>query len=151
MTLRTMHDAVQIIGRAVGIGDLAPNAAGAFELVFFGQLPVYFQVVGETEIEVQVRLGDGDLRLTTPLMQAMLAMNLDLRHGRLAVEPGTDRVVYCGRVNIANHVAASLLDAVQSAAREGLRLRLDGFDALRGRVAAGQSTADMFHESLVRV
>ena len=52
MKIRSMHDAVQIIGRAVGVSDLAANATGAFELVFFDQLPVYFQIVGDTEVEV---------------------------------------------------------------------------------------------------
>lgn len=151
MTIRTMHDAVQIIGRATGIADLAPNAAGAFELVFLGQMPVYFQVVGDTEIEVQLRLGDRDQRLDGPMLVAMLAANLDLRRGRLAVEPGGDRVVYCGRVNIAQHDAKSLMAAVTAIIREGATWRLEGFAALGRTVARGQSTASVLSETLIRV
>jgi hypothetical protein len=151
MTINYMHDAVQSIGRSVGVNDLTPNAAGAFELVFFNQLSVYFQIVGETEIEVQIRLGDGELRLTTDLMEAMLAANLGLRRGRLSLEPGMDRVVYCGRINTAHHDAASLTTAVMAIVREGLQLRLEGFDRLRAEVAARQSTADVLSETLMRV
>lgn len=151
MTIRTMHDAVQIIGRAVGIADLAPNAAGAFELVFLGQLPVYFQVVGDSEFEVQVRLGENGAQLDGPMLKAMLATNLDLRCGRLALEPGGDRVVYCGRVNIAEHDAKSLMAAVTAIIREGAAWRLEGFALLGQRVAAGQSTSGVLSETLIRV
>lgn len=151
MKIRSMHDAVQIIGRAVGVSDLAANAAGAFELVFFDQLPVYFQIVGETEIEVQLRLGDDGPRLNEDLMQAMLAANLDLMQGRLAVEPGGDRVVYCGRVNIAQEDERSLVSSVMAIIREGADWRLQHFNALMGTVAASQSTAHVMSETLLRV
>ena len=149
MTIRTMHDAVQIIGRAVGIADLAPNASGAFELVFLKQLPVYFQVIGDTEIEVQIRLGEP--RLGEEMLVAMLAANLDLRRGRLAVEPGGDRVVYCGRVNIAQHDAKSLMTAVSAIISEGAAWRLEDFAALGQSVASRQSTASVLSETLIRV
>lgn len=151
MTIRNMHDAVQIIGRAVGIADLAPNAGGAFELVFMDQLPTYFQVIGETEIEIQLRLGEEGERLTDALLEAMLAANLDLRHGRLALEPGSDRVVYCGRVNIEHFDAKSLMPAVAAVIREGAAWRLEEFARLVKAVAAGQSTAGALSESFIRV
>ncbi len=151
MKIRSMHDAVQIIGRAVGVSDLAANAAGAFELVFFDQLPVYFQIVGDTEVEVQLRLGDEGTRLSVAVMQAMLAANLDLRQGRLAVEPGGDRVVYCGRVNIAQEDERSLVSSVMAIIREGADWRLQRFNALMDTVAASQSTAHVMSETLLRV
>ena len=151
MKLRSMHDAVQIIGRAVGVSDLAANSTGAFELVFFDQLPVYFQIVGDTEVEVQLRLGDDGPRLSEAVMQAMLAANLDLRQGRLAVEPGGDRVVYCGRVNIAQEDEGSLVRSVMAIIREGADWRLQRFNALMSAVAASQSTAHVMSETLLRV
>ena len=151
MKIRSMHDAVQIIGRAVGVSDLAANAAGAFELVFFDQLPVYFQVVGDLEIEVQLRLGDDGPRLSEAVMQAMLAANLDLRQGRLAVEPGGDRVVYCGRINIAQQGERTLVSTAMAIIREGADWRLQRFSALMGTVAASQSTSDVMSETLLRV
>ena len=151
MTLRSMHDAVQTIGRAVGIADLAPNAAGAFELVFFDQLPVYFQEVGDSELEVQLRLGDDAPRPGEDLAKAMLQANLDLRRGRLAMEPGSGRLVYCGRVNIAQHDAGSLMQAVSAIIREGAEWRMGGLAALAARVAARQSTESVLFETLIRV
>lgn len=151
MTLRNMHDTVQVIGRAVGIPDLAPNANGTFELVFLGQLSVYFQVVGDTEIEVQLRLGDTGQRLSSEMMTAMLAANLDLRRGRLAVEPGTDRVVYCGRLNIEHHSADTLMSAVTAIIREGADWKLQGFADLGNAIAASQSTAGVMSEGFIRV
>ena len=151
MKIRSMHDAVQIIGRAVGVSDLAANAAGAFELVFFDQLPVYFQVVGDLEIEVQLRLGDDGPRLSEAVMQAMLAANLDLRQGRLAVEPGGDRVVYCGRINIAQQDERTLVSTAMAIIREGADWRLQRFNALMSAVAASQSTAHVMSETLLRV
>lgn len=151
MTIRSMHDAVQIIGQSVGIADLAPNSAGTFELVFFDQLPVYFQVVGDTEVEVQLRIAEDTARPGEALLQAMLAANLDLRRGRLAIEPQSDRVVYCGRVNIAHLDSASLMAAIRAIIREGAAFRLEGFAALSRQVAAGHSTADVLSETLIRV
>jgi hypothetical protein len=150
MPIRSMHDAVQTIGRAVRIDDLAPNAQGAFELVFFDQLQVYFQEVSDTELEVQLRLGEGQ-RLGPDLMQAMLAANLSLRHGRLALEPGTDRVVYCGRINISQLGSDTLMPAVTAIIREGAAWRLETFADLGRDVAALHSTADVMSETLIRV
>lgn len=150
MGLQNMRDAVQIIGRATGLADLAPNASGAFELIFLGKLPVYFQVVGDNEIEIQIRLQDRQ-PLTSAMMTAMLAANLDLRHGRLAVEPGGDRVVYCGRLNIASHDQKTLMPAVTAIIREGGALRIEGFAALGQKVAAANSTAGVLSETLIRV
>ena len=84
-------------------------------------------------------------------MQAMLAANLDLRQGRLAVEPGGDRVVYCGRVNIAQEDERSLVSSVMAIIREGADWRLQRFNALMGTVAASQSTAHVMSETLLRV
>lgn len=151
MTIRSMHDAVQLIGRAAGIADLAPDAHGAFELVFLDQLPVFFQIVGDTEIEVALRMEDGTVRLNDDLIMAMLAANLDLRHGRLAIEPGGDRIVYGGRINIAAQSATTLLPAVTAIIREGASWRLERLAALGHDVASRQSTADVLFETLIRV
>lgn len=151
MTIRNMHDAVQAIGRAVGINDLAPNSSGAFELVFVKQLQVYFQVVSDTEIEVQLRMGEGGPRLAADALSAMLAANLDLRRGRLAIEPGTDRVVYCGRVDIAQHDGPSLIAAIKAIIQEGAAWKLEHFETLLGDVAARNSTSSVLSETLIRV
>ena len=151
MTIRNMHDAVQAIGRAVGMADLAPDASGAFELVFVKQLQVYFQVVGDNEIEVQLRLGDSVGRLGPNVLLAMLSANLGLRRGRLAVEPGTDRVVYCGRVDITLHDGPSLVAAVKAIILEGAAWKLEGFELLQGEAAARSSTSAVLSETMIRV
>lgn len=151
MTIRSMHDAVQIIGQAVRVADLAPDAGGAFELVFFDQLPVYFQVVGDSEMEVQLRLGESGQQVSGDLAEALLAANLTLRHGRLAMEPGRERLVYCGRINTAHHDSKTLVAAVTAIIREGAALRLEGFAALLRDAEGRHSTENMFSDSLIRV
>jgi hypothetical protein len=151
MTISNMHDAVQIIGRAVGLPDLAPNAAGAFELVFFGQVPVYFQVIGEEALEIQLRLGERGQPLSPEVLDAMLAANLSLQHGRLAVEPGSDRVVYCGRVPAVGGPAGGLMPRVTNVIREGAAWKMERFASLLQDVGGKLDTSGVLSETLLRV
>jgi hypothetical protein len=143
-----MHDAVQAIGRAAGISGLTPNANGVFELVINKVLPVYFQEVGEAELEVQVRLDELESRLDSAMIDALLAANTTTRAGRFALEPNSNKVVFGGRLNISAYDKDSLLRAVDAIIVEAANWKLDGENQLRAMHSGSQ---DVMSETLIRV
>ncbi len=151
MALENMRDAVQAIGRRTGITDLTPNADGVFELVIGGFLPVFFQDVGETELEVQIRVPGLENTLNNDMMSALLRANLDTQHGRFGLEPGTNKVVFGGRINVTSHNEDSLMRTIDAIIKEGASWNGNGLEALKQDARAGSGSENVMSETLMRV
>lgn len=113
----TLHEAFQSIARAAGLPSLSVNANDAAELrIENGLVSIYLLAVDEDQIELSMRLEspkahDGNLRF-------LLAENGRRQFGRLAVEPGTDHVVFCHRIWLEDLAEAKLLAAFDKFYRE---------------------------------
>lgn len=129
MGYNNMHDAVQSIGKMVGIDGLAPNSGGCFELIMNDVLPVYFNVVDDDTLEVSVRLPLLEHQLNGAVMEGLMAANGTEAEGRLSVEPGTERVLFGSRIFIGQYD------------EEGLSSRLNAFAQSAAAWAARKSRA----------
>lgn len=150
MAFDTLHAAIKAIAARTGLHDLAPNADGVFELVVADRLPVFFQIVGDAELEVQVRLPDLEARLNTALVGALLRANLEARFGRFSLEPGTNRVVFGGRIAVVSHDEAGLMRRIDAIIREGAHWNGSGADRL-DELARGDTPAGLPDETFLRV
>lgn len=113
----TLHEALSALAQAAGLPRLSTNAAGVAELVLGGGVvSIYLMAVEEDQIEIAIRLEA--LRGSDELLDWLLAENGRRRFGRLALEPGGDRVVFCHRLHLAHQTPATLAAAVDRAFRE---------------------------------
>jgi len=113
----TLHEALQALAQAAGLPRLSTNAAGVAELVIGGGvLSIYLMAVEEDQIEIAIRLES--LRASDDLLGWMLAENGRRSFGRLAIEPGTDTVVFSHRLHLGHQTPATLTAAIDRAFRE---------------------------------
>lgn len=151
MAFSTMREALKALADRTGQAALEPNAAGAVELVIAGRLPVYFQVVGETELEVQIRLPELESAMNMSMVSALLEANLHTAHGRFALEPGTNKAIFGGRINVTGHDAETFMKAIDAIIKEGARWNGSGAKLLEGFALRGSGSADVMNETLLRV
>jgi len=117
----THHEALQALAQAAGLPQLRSNARGVAELAFGqGAVSIYLTAVEDGQLEVSMRLPG--MQAGAPMQDWLLAENGRRHFGRLALEPGTDRVVFCHRLHLDAATPATLTAAVNRTFREVARL-----------------------------
>lgn len=119
----TRHEALQALAAATGLPKLDMNAQGVAELVVGGgALSIWLTDVEEGQLEISIRLEE--LRGTDAMLDWLLNENGRRQFGRLALEPGSETVVFGHRVDLATQTPASLAAAVDRVFREVAALEL---------------------------
>lgn len=126
----TRHEALQALADATGLPRLETNARGVVELVVGGgALSIWLAEVDEGQMEISIRLEE--LRGTDAMLDWLLAENGRRAFGRLALEPGTETVVFGHRVDLATQTPAALAGAVDQVFRAVAALELSAREVMR--------------------
>ena len=126
----TRHEALQALADATGLPRLDTNAQGVVELVVGGgALSIWLAEVEEGQMEISIRLEE--LRGSDAMLDWLLAENARRAFGRLALEPGTETVVFGHRLDLATQTPAALAGAVDRVFREVAALELSARDVAR--------------------
>ncbi|NIZ11992.1 type III secretion system chaperone [Phaeobacter sp. HF9A] len=143
MTLRNMHDVVSTIAEAAGLGDLAPNAEGVFELIVADSLSVYFRFDGEDVLELAVEVPALAKAKDPAVLSEMLAVNTSSPDGRLGMEPGTGRVFFGQRLLIPEVTRSQLLRRIDAFIRAAAPWQSTSAQALLERARAASAEGEI--------
>lgn len=145
--MKDMRHVISSLADASGQSGLEPNAEGVFELIFNDVLPVYFRILNDEEMEVQIRVPDMTSELDSDAMSAILQANTQTRAGRFALEPGSNNLIFGTRLNISAHDRDGLIRLIDAAIREGAAWNSTRYEDLRGKTGA----IDVSNETFLRV
>lgn len=98
--MRTMHDALGLVARRLGLPEIRLNAAGFAEIILGDALPVFLRVAEDTGLEVSARIPEFGDRPGPDVLRALLRWNGQSNGARYAMEPGTFSVVLGQRIDI---------------------------------------------------
>lgn len=137
----TAENALQILARNAGLGRASFNAEGAAEIVFAEALSIFITRIHEGEMELSCLLPELDGATDKESLSAMLYQNARLPIGRIALEPGSHRALYCARLVLGRCDEAGLVDQANRFAAQAVALRGQSREALRAERPAGPKAA----------
>ena len=110
--MHSIDQAIDELGRIVGLPDLAFDAEGNLSLLFDETMPVNIARIDETSMELWTTLDDigreSDVKLVRHLLSANHLGRNRTGAARLALQPGGGSFLLCERFEIAGLDAATL-------------------------------------------
>lgn len=102
--MKTVHDALASIRRTSGLAKLDFNQHGAVEIVFDKTISINLVRIDDTTLEFVTYLQPARFAVDAFPMRALLHANYmgsATGHGRFALDPRDDELLYCERVDVA--------------------------------------------------